>query len=211
MNDKYPFKLIPLNYEYSSLEPYIDEKTMILHHDKHLQTYIDNLNKELENYPMYHDWYLPTFLCNIASLPQNIQTSIRNNAGGVYNHNLFFDILINDKSKNTPSEFMENMIKKDFGDYKSFKESFTKHALENFGSGYTWLVINRNGNLQIISAPNQNSTLELNLYPILLIDVWEHAYYLKYNNRRRDYIDNFFNIINWSKVEELYNKYFKKR
>ena len=211
MNDKYPFKLKPLEYEYNSLEPFIDEKTMRLHHDKHLETYITNLNNILEKYPMYHDWYLPTFLCNLASLPPDIQNGVRNNAGGVYNHNLYFYLMINDATKNTPSPFMIDMISRDFENFDNFKELFKKSALNNFGSGYTWLTINRSGRLQIINTSNQNSTLELNLYPILLIDTWEHAYYLKYNNRRFEYIDNFFNIINWVNVEELFNRYFRKR
>lgn len=207
-NQTYPFSLIPLKFEYNALEPYIDEKTMELHHDKHLKTYIDNLNNILKDYTEFHSWYLPTIICNIHSLPENIQTKKKNNAGGVYNHNLFFSLLTNDNSKNKPSSFMESIIEKDIGSYDLFKEKFKESALQVFGSGYAWLVINRNGKLQIITTKNQDCPLSMNLYPILLIDVWEHAYYLKYNNRRAEYIDNFFNVIDWSEVENLYNRYF---
>ena len=151
---------------------------------------------------------METFLCNIHSLPNNLQTPIRNNAGGVYNHNLFFSLLSSKDTNSTPIGNLAEKIEKDFGSYENFKEKFKEAALSRFGSGYAWLVIDRNKNLKIITTANQNTPLELNLYPVLVIDVWEHAYYLKYNNRRNEYIDNFFSVLNFKKAEELYNRFF---
>lgn len=208
MSNRYPFELKPLPYEYNALEPHIDEATMKLHHDKHLKTYVDNLNDAISSYPEFHNWYLETFLCNLYSLPIDLRTKVRNNAGGVYNHNLFFSLLNSPNINSIPFGNLAEKIDKDFGSYENFKEQFKESALKQFGSGYTWLVIDRNKNLKIINTSNQNTPLELNLYPVLLIDVWEHAYYLKYNNRRNEYIDNFFSIINFQKAEELYNRFF---
>lgn len=208
MSNRYPFELKPLPYEYNALEPHIDEATMKLHHDNHLKTYVDNLNDAISSYPEFHNWYLETFLCNLYSLPIDLRTKVRNNAGGVYNHNLFFSLLNSPNINSIPFGNLAEKIDKDFGSYENFKEQFKESALKQFGSGYTWLVIDRNKNLKIINTSNQNTPLELNLYPVLLIDVWEHAYYLKYNNRRNEYINNFFSIINFQKAEELYNRFF---
>lgn len=208
MSNRYPFELKPLPYEYNALEPHIDEATMKLHHDKHLKAYVDKLNEIVGPYPEFHNWYLETFLCNIHSLPNTLQTPIRNNAGGVYNHNLFFSLLSSKDTNSIPIGNLAEKIEKDFGSYENFKEKFKEAALSRFGSGYAWLVIDRNKNLKIITTANQNTPLELNLYPVLVIDVWEHAYYLKYNNRRNEYIDNFFSVLNFKKAEELYNRFF---
>ncbi len=210
MNDSYPFKLKPLTYSYNALEPYIDRETMMFHHDKHLKTYVDNLNEALKDYPEFHNWSLEELICNIYSMPSEIQTSVRNNAGGVYNHNLYFSILRNGGENNSPIGNLAKEINNQFGSFDNFYNMFKTAALNQFGSGYAWLVIDRNGILKIINTPNQNSVLEMNLYPLILVDVWEHAYYLKYQNRRAEYVDNFRKVINWDMIEYRYNEYFRK-
>ncbi len=203
MEQKYPFKLPNLPYPYEALEPYIDKETMMLHHDKHLKTYIDNLNNILKDYPMFWDWTLEELIKNIASLPNEIQEEVRNNAGGVYNHFMYFDVISPiENNKETP--LLKQKLIEDFGSLENFFNLFKEAAKKQFGSGYAFLVIDKNGNLKIVNKENQDNPLEDNLYPILLIDVWEHAYYLKYNNRRGEYIDSFMKLINWRNVEENY-------
>lgn len=199
-NNFYPFVNTPLPYDYDDLEPYIDEKTMYLHHDKHLQTYINNLNAALEKYPQLQKLSLKQLIKASGRLQKEIQTAVRNNAGGVYNHRFYFDGLKN-PSQREPSGRLAEAISKAFGSYQDFKAEFKKAALSVFGSGYAWLVFDK-CRLKIITTPNQNSPVERGLCPILTIDVWEHAYYLKHYNVRADYIDDWFNIINWDKAEE---------
>lgn len=203
--ENYKFELKPLEYQYNALEPYIDEETMHFHHDKHLQTYVDNLNKALENYPEYQKWSLDELVKNYQRLPKELQTPVKNNGGGVYNHNLFFELLSPD-SKIDMSSTLAKQIEKDFGSFENFKQQFKNKALSVFGSGYAWLVKNIHGKLEIITTPNQDTPLPLNFCLILLLDVWEHAYYLKNQNRRNEYIDKWFNVINWHKAEERYLK-----
>lgn len=203
LNETYPFTLKELEYPYSALEPYIDEKTMMLHHDRHLKTYVDNLNQILKDYPMYHKFDLVTILKNLYSLDEKIRSKVKDNAGGVYNHNLYFDLISPYKKEDRRLE-IEDAIIKDFSSVNNFFEQFKKSALDNFGSGYTFLVLDKNKILRIVNTKNQDTVLELNLCPILLIDVWEHAYYLKYNNLRGEYIDNFLKVVNWKKVNDLY-------
>ncbi len=207
MNEHYPFKLIPLPYPYNALEPYIDEETMRIHHDKHVGTYVENLNKALQDHPAYHDWSLEMLLYNIYSLPAEIQTAVRNNAGGVFNHNLYFNSLGTERI-NSPVGNFSNAVNKEFGSAERFLAELKQKALSVFGSGYAYVVINRNGKLMIITTKNQDTPLEMNLYPVLPVDVWEHAYYLKHQNKRADYIDDLFKVINWNKVEEVYNRFF---
>lgn len=203
-NNHYPFTNTPLPYDYSALEPFIDTQTMHLHHDKHLQTYVDNLNKALAEYPDLQKMSLAELIQNADKLPCPIQKTIRNNAGGVYNHRFYFNMLTNPSS-----EFPEGKLRKAiydaFENYPRFKELFKQAALSVFGSGYAWLVSD-NGKLHIITTPNQNTPIESGLTPILTIDVWEHAYYLKHQNRRAEYIDNWFEIINWEKAEQNYTQ-----
>lgn len=199
-NNFYPFVNTPLPYDYDALEPYIDEKTMYLHHDKHLQTYIDNLNNVLEKYPQLQRLSLEQLIKTSRRLPKQIQIAVRNNAGGVYNHRFFFEVLKN-QAQSEPSSRLSEAISKTFGSYKDFKSEFKKAALSVFGSGYAWLIYDR-CRLSIMTTPNQNSPIEKGLCPILVIDVWEHAYYLKHYNVRSDYINDWFNIINWKKAEE---------
>ncbi len=208
MNNHYPFKLLPLPYEYNALEPYIDEETMRIHHNKHVGTYVENLNKALEKYPSYHSWFLDKLLFNIASLPEEIQSAVKNNAGGVFNHNLYFSILEPSKTQYIDGNYIRAIIR-EYGSYENFLNEFKKKALSVFGSGYAYVVLNRNGNIQIITTKNQDTPLELNMYPLIPLDVWEHAYYLKHQNRRADYIDDFFSVINLHNVENAYNNFFR--
>lgn len=197
-NNFYPFVNLPLKYEFSALEPFIDEKTMELHHNRHLQTYIDNLNKIILENACLEKLSLQRLIKMSNKMPKNISTNIRNNAGGVYNHRFFFDILT-PKGK-SPCEEMTKEINRCFGCFDNFKSEFKNAALSVFGSGYAWLIYH-NGKLKIITTKNQNCPIEQSLCPILVIDVWEHAYYLKHYNKRADYIDDWFNVIDWSAVK----------
>ena len=201
-NDYYPFINLPLPYAYDALEPYIDTQTMHLHHDKHLQTYTDNLNKALENNPSLQSLSLESLLKNSDKLPMDVQKAIRNNGGGVFNHRFYFDGLTNPSSE-FPQGKLREAIYESFENFPHFKEIFKQAALSVFGSGYAWLVKNKD-ELRIITTANQNTPIEMGYTPILVIDVWEHAYYLKHQNKRADYIDNWFNIINWQKAEQNY-------
>ena len=203
MNEHYKFVLKPLEYDYDALEPYIDKETVEIHHNKHLKTYVDNLNKALSKCNAFHMWSLEKLIVENCKLPKNIQTAVRNNAGGVYNHNFYFDIMTNNSTKK-PVGILASEIKKQFLSFENFKEKFKQTALNQFGSGWGFLVSDRCGMLKIISTPNQDTPLTMNLCPILLVDVWEHAYYLKYQNRRADYLDNWFNIIDWEKANLNY-------
>ena len=202
MNDCYEFENIPLPYAYNALEPYIDAKTMELHHDKHLQTYIDNLNSALKDYPRLQSFSLVQLIRSSGRLPQAVRTTIKNNAGGVYNHRFYFSGM--SPVHTEPSGIIADDILKTYGTVDEFKSDFKKAALSVFGSGYAWLAADGCGRLVIMTTPNQETPLTANLCPILNIDVWEHAYYLKYNNRRAEYIDSWFNLIDWDKANERY-------
>jgi len=199
----YPFELKPLNYSYEALEPYIDAATMELHHSKHLNTYITNLNNALEGQPKFHDWPLEKLISNLDQLPEHIATIVRNNGGGVYNHNLFFDLLEKDIPEPTSGPFYDAIIAS-FGTIQKFKEDLKAAALSVFGSGWAWLVANKEGVLMIIKTPNQDVPDLGEFIPIINLDVWEHAYYLKHQNRRPEYIDDFLNVINWKKAAANY-------
>lgn len=205
MNSQYPFELTPLPYGYEALEPYIDTKTVTIHHNRHLKTYVDNLNAALASYPFYQTWNLKKLLMNNNRLPKEIQTAVKNNGGGVYHHDLYFAGM----SSTTENRFSSNSalgmeIEKKFGGYEKFKLQLKKNALSQFGSGWAWLVFTPQRQLKIVNTANQDTVLTQGACPILLIDVWEHAYYLKYQNRRADYIDNWFHIINWQQAEQNY-------
>lgn len=203
-NEFYPFVNLPLPYAYNALEPFIDQKTMHLHHDKHLQTYIDNLNKILEDSPNLQSMSLEELIKNACRLPQRLQTPVRNNAGGVFNHRFYFEGLAN-PSTEAPTGQLADAINRQFGGFAQFEAAFQEAALGVFGSGYAWLV-SACGNLQILTTPNQNSPIERGFCPILTIDVWEHAYYLKHYNVRADYFNDWKRIINWEKAEQAYNR-----
>ncbi len=208
MNEHYMFVNPPLPYAYNALEPFIDEKTMMLHHDRHLQTYVDNLNNILKDYPEYQNLSLEELLIFINSLPTSIQTPIKNNAGGVYNHIFYFNNLQNPNTKQPPDP-LSKYIMNSFGSFDAFKKEFTQKALSVFGSGYAWLVLDSFGRLKIITTANQDTPFIYNLCPLLNIDVWEHAYYLKHYNKRADYINDWFNVVNWTNVNKSLNKLLK--
>ncbi len=205
-NETYPFKLKPLKYPYNALEGVIDEKTVEIHHNKHLKKYVDNLNKSLEDYPQFQCWTLHKLLANGFLLPDYLQRSIIRNAGGVSNHNLYFDILRPPRENNMPVGLLLKNICACFGSFSEFKEKMKRYAENQFGSGYAFLASDKYGHLKIFSTPNQNSPISLNMCPIIPLDVWEHAYYLKYQNRRSEYIERFFSIIDWDRCEEIYRK-----
>ena len=215
MNQTYPFELLPLPYKENSLCPNISAETIFYHYCKHLKTYVDNLNKVLEPYPMYHSWTLEALVTYYYLLPQNLQVPVRNNAGGVYNHNLYFSSLkpvhdnytaLQEKPKGTyaysdlSSDEFFLLFHQTFDSYEKFKDEFKKKSIGVFGSGYAWLVLNMKNELMIVTTPNQDCPLTQGLKPLLNIDVWEHAYYLDYQNRRNDYIDQWFELINWVEV-----------
>lgn len=203
MPDNKDFKLEPLPYAYDSLEPYIDKETMVLHHDKHHQAYVDNLNKILSTHPEIEAKSLEQLLSNPTILPRDIRQSIINNAGGVYNHNFFWSIMGQNKGGQAKDELLK-AIEKDFGSFESFKEKFNKSALTTFGSGWTWLVSNDEGELAIMSTSNQDSPITSGIKPIIAIDLWEHSYYLKYKNERNKYIENWWNVVNWEQANKNY-------
>lgn len=193
-------KLQPLPYEYNALEPYIDETTMRIHHTKHHQTYIDKLNAAINDYPELQNDSAEDLLKKLNAIPEDIRTAVRNHGGGHANHSFFWSIL----RKNIPiSGEVASSITNKYGSYENFKNEFSSKAALLFGSGWTWLAL-VDGKLEIMTTPNQDSPLTMNIKPILGLDVWEHAYYLKYQNRRPEYIDAFFNVINWEKVNEIF-------
>ena len=199
------FKLPELNYDYDALEPFIDEQTMIIHHTKHHQTYVDNLNKALEGHEKYQNMGIEELIVSSNELPDSIKTAVRNNAGGHINHTMFWN-LMSPNGNSAPVGEIAKKIDEDLGGFDKFKDEFKKAALGRFGSGWAWLVLDKGGKLMIVSTPNQDNPLTDGLKPLLGIDVWEHAYYLKYQNKRADYIDSWWNVVDWNKVEEEYHK-----
>lgn len=202
-NLMYPFTLPPLPYPYNALEPYIDARTMELHHTKHHQGYIDNLNKALQDYPEFQKMSLEQLLKSLDKIPAVIRTSVRNNGGGHYAHSLFWKI-IGPEGQQEPSGELAKAIEHDFGSFVGFKDAFSKECKSFFGSGWVWLCVDMTGKLVILSTPGHDVPWEHNVEPILVFDVWEHAYYLKYQNRRADYIDNWWHVINWIAVADYY-------
>lgn len=190
-----------LPYAYDALEPYIDAQTMIIHHTKHHQAYIDNLNGALAKHPEI-ELNLEGFLKNLDNVPADIRNVVRNNGGGVYNHNLFWTVLAPARGQ-APSNELLTAIAKAFGSFDNFKADFETAAKTRFGSGWAWLIVDAEKNLKVVSTPNQDTPLNEGT-PILNLDVWEHAYYLKYQNRRPEYVGNFWNVVNWKEVERLY-------
>lgn len=201
-NCRYPFVNLPLPYEYDALEPFIDEKTMHLHHDRHLQTYIDNLNSVLKKEPSLQQMSLEQLIRNAGKFPKRIQTAVSHNAGGVYNHRFFFSGM-SDTSDLSCAPKLVNELCARFESVENFFTLFKSAALSVFGSGYAWLVYGRCG-LRIMTSPNQNSPVEQGFRPIIALDVWEHAYYLKHYNLRGDYIDDWFKVIDWKEAEKNY-------
>jgi Fe-Mn family superoxide dismutase len=195
------FILAPLPYAYDYLEPIVDAKTMEIHYSKHHQAYVTNLNAALEKYPQLPEQSIETLLANLEKLPSDIQTAVRNNGGGHFNHTMFWSLLTSEKTFTAPSSLLLEKINRDFGSLEVMKEQFANAAKTRFGSGWAWVIMDATGKLKITSTPNQDVPFKEGK-PILGLDVWDHAYYLNYQNRRPDYITNFFKIINWKKVEE---------
>ena len=196
------YKLPELPYAYDALEPYIDEETMHLHHDKHHNTYVTNLNAAIEKHPELGEKTVEELLADFDSVPEDIKTAVRNNGGGHANHSFFWEILA-PNAGGEPTGAIKEAIEETFGSFADFKEEFKAAATGRFGSGWAWLVI-KDGKLAITSTANQDSPLMEGQTPVLGLDVWEHAYYLKYKNVRPDYINAFWNLINWDKVNEFY-------
>jgi len=194
------FELPPLPYAFDALEPHIDAKTMEIHHDKHHAAYVANANKALESHPELAKKTVEDLLWGINNVPEDVRTVIRNNAGGHANHSIFWTIM--GGGGGNPSGRIADAIRNTFGGYDQFKEQLQKAAVGQFGSGWAWLVADRQGKLAVKSYPNQDSPFMDELTPLLGVDVWEHAYYLKYQNRRPDYIDAWWNVVNWPKVAE---------
>jgi Fe-Mn family superoxide dismutase len=192
------FELPQLEYDYDSLEPFIDEQTTKFHHDKHHQTYTDKLNAALEKHPEINVKDAEELLKNLNEIPEDIRIIVRNHGGGYVNHAFFWKIL---KTNTKISGKIKREIEKKFGSFDKFKEDFTNASLGLFGSGWVWLVVS-NKKLEIVSTSNQDSPLSFGKIPLLVIDLWEHAYYLKYQNRRQEYVNAFFNVVNWERVEE---------
>ena len=199
----YPFIVRPLPYEYDALVPVLDEETMHFHHDKHYKTYVDNLNSALSDYPELQKKSLKELLSSIDKLPPQIQAPIRNNGGGVFNHELYFDSMKSPAGQE-PEGVLAEAIERDFGSYRQWKEQMKQAAVGRFGSGWAWLVSDCNGQLSIVQTANQDVPDLDDYTPILLVDVWEHAYYLQYQNRRADYVEGWFNLINWRKAAKRY-------
>lgn len=196
------FELPALPYAFDALEPYIDTQTMQIHHGKHHAAYVNNLNAALAKYPELSDKTLEELISDPSSLPEDIQTAVRNNGGGHFNHSLFWTIMA-PNAGGEPTGELKTAIEAAFGSFQDFKDTFTKAATTRFGSGWAWLGV-KDGKLVVLSMPNQDAPLMAGLTPILGLDVWEHAYYLKYQNRRPDYIANWWNVVNWNEVSRRY-------
>ena len=194
------FELPKLPYAYDALEPHIDKETMEIHHTKHHNTYVTKLNDAVKGTDL-ESKSIEDIIKNLNSVPDDIRTAVQNNGGGHYNHSLFWEMLTPNASE--PSGEVVDAISSTFGSLDKFKEEFAAAAAGRFGSGWAWLVVD-NGELSIVSTPNQDNPLSEGKIPILGLDVWEHAYYLKYQNKRPDYISAFWNVVNWDKVNELY-------
>ncbi len=200
-------QLPPLKYDYASLEPYIDQRTMILHHDNHHASYVKNLNEALEKFPEFQDKSAAWLLCNLVHLPASIKTAVHHNAGGHVNHSAFWRA-IKPFSINEPKGLLRDAINRDFGSFPDFKKVFEGEGAKAFGSGWVWLVCSlKNGaNLQVITTPGHDNPLMQNLLPILLNDVWEHAYYLRYENRRPDYLKAWWSVVDWDHASVCFEK-----
>jgi len=196
------FELPPLPYDYNALEPYIDTLTMQIHHDRHHQAYITNLNNAIQGTAVA-DWSLEKLIANLSEVPENIRGAVRNNGGGHINHTLFWESM-GPKAGGTPTGPLADAISAAFGSFDQFKAAFKDAGVKRFGSGWAWLVLDKSGKLQVTSTANQDSPLTDGLFPVVGNDVWEHAYYLKYQNKRPDYLDAWWNVVNWSAVAKRY-------
>ena len=199
------FTLPPLPYDYNALEPHIDEQTMRIHHDKHHAAYVNNLNAALEGHAELQSKSVEQIVSNLAAVPEAIRTAVRNNGGGHVNHTLFWEWM-RPGGATEPGGALGDAINRTFGGFAQFKEQFAKACAGRFGSGWGWLTLDSKGTIAIESTPNQDSPLMDGKTPILGCDVWEHAYYLKYQNRRPDYVAAWWNVVNWSEVGKRYDQ-----
>ena len=198
------FTLPPLPYDFAALEPHIDAKTMEIHHGKHHQTYVNNLNAAIEKAPDLAKKSLDDLMRSVNTVPESVRTAVRNNGGGHWNHSMFWQIM-GPKAGGEPGGNLGNAIRSAFGDFAKFREQFSAAGVGRFGSGWAW-VINSGGKLSISSTPNQDNPLMEGQRAIMGLDVWEHAYYLKYQNRRPDYITAWWNVVNWKEVEKRFSQ-----
>jgi Fe-Mn family superoxide dismutase len=197
------FEVPPLPYDYNALEPYIDTQTMQLHHDKHHAAYVNNLNNALQNQSQLASWTVEDLVQRINEVPEGIRTAVRNNAGGHINHSMFWQIM-KPNGGGEPTGELGSAIQQAFGSFDQFKAAFNDAGVKRFGSGWTWLVLDGSGKLQVISTANQDSPMMDGMFPVMGNDVWEHAYYLKYQNRRPDYLAAWWNVVNWDEITHRY-------
>ncbi len=199
------FELPPLPYDYAALEPHIDEQTMHLHHDKHHQAYVTNVNNALQGHSQFENLAVEDLMRRINEVPENIRTAVRNNGGGHVNHSMFWKIM-KPNGGGEPTGALAQAITQTFGSFDQFKAAFNDAGTKRFGSGWAWLVMDKSGKLQVTSTANQDSPFMDGLFPIMGNDVWEHAYYLKYQNRRGDYLNAWWNVVNWDEVAKRYEQ-----
>ena len=199
------YELPPLPYDYSALEPYIDTQTTQLHHDKHHQTYVTNVNNALQGHDQLAAMSVDDLLRNIKQVPESIRTAVQNNAGGHSNHSMFWNIMT-PNGGGEPTGNLASAIQQVFGSFDAFKTAFNDAGTKRFGSGWAWLVLDTNGKLQVISTANQDSPFMSGMYPVMGNDVWEHAYYLKYQNRRPEYLNAWWNVVNWDAIAHRYEQ-----
>ncbi len=198
------YEQITLGYSFDALEPHVDTKTMEIHYTKHHATYLKNLNSTVEKHPELFEKSLEQLLGNLDSVPEDIRMAVRNNGGGVFNHNFYFEAM--GPKGGAPKGKLAEAIDKTFGSFDAFKQEMEKAGLGRFGSGFAWLSQKKDGSLVITSTPNQDTPLVDGLKPLFTVDVWEHAYYLKYQNRRADYLAAFWNVVDWDVVEKRFLK-----
>ena len=199
------FEVPPLPYDYNAFEPYIDTQTMQIHHDKHHAAYVTNLNNAVQSNAQFANMNVDDLVRHINDVPDSIRTAVRNNAGGHSNHSMFWQIM-KPHGGGEPTGELANAIQQAFGSFDQFKAAFNDAGVKRFGSGWVWLVLDSSGSLQVTSTPNQDSPLTDGLYPVMGNDVWEHAYYLKYQNRRPDYLAAGWNVVNWDEVTRRYQQ-----
>lgn len=197
------FELSPLPYNYDALEPFIDAQTMQLHHDMHHQAYVNNLNAAVEKHSQLQSKSLEDLVRELDSIPDDVRTAVRNNGGGHVNHTMFWEIM-GPNAGGEPTGAVGDAIRENFGDFETFKQRFNDAGTKQFGSGWVWLVRSSDGKLEIVSTPNQDSPMTQGHFPIMGNDVWEHAYYLKYQNRRAEYLKQWWNVVNWDEISKRF-------
>lgn len=195
------FELSPLPYNYDALEPYIDAQTMQLHHDMHHQTYVNNLNTAVGKYPDLQNKSPEDLVRELNTIPEDIRTAVRNNGGGDVNHTMFWQIM-GSNAGGEPTGAIAQVISDNFGDFESFKQRFNDAGTKQFGSGWVWLILTRDGKFEVTSSPNQDSPITAGNFPIMGNDVWEHAYYLKYQNKRAEYLKQWWNVVKWDEINK---------